>query len=300
MQSAEAAYVRGLFENAETPSDLDGIRSGLDALAASLPASSSFEIERLELAGCKGEWITTSGAGSDGPIILFLHGGGYIAGSLDSHRHLAGAIANAAQGKALSLEYRLAPEHPYPAALEDALAGYKFLSVTADTSKVFLAGDSAGGGLVMSLLLSLRDLGMPMPAGAVLLSPWVDHDGRGASISSKSHLDPAISRAGGEMAERLYFAATEGKAPKPVLSDDLHGLPPLFIQVGSDEVLLDDSSQLAVKAAHAEISVTLQVWPKMIHVFQFFYAILPEARDAIGEIGAFIRRIAPVKSSNEV
>jgi phosphinothricin tripeptide acetyl hydrolase len=225
-------------------------------------------------------------------VVLYLHGGGYVIGSPRSHRHLAAAIAGAAAARALLLDYRLAPEHPYPAALEDATAAYRWLLAQGIApGRVVIAGDSAGGGLTVATLLALREAGVPLPAAGVCISPWVDLTCGGSSYVSKADADPIVQRAGVEQMARAYLGSTAPREPlaSPLFAD-LRGLPPLLIHVGSEEVLLDDSVQLAERARAAGVDTTLEVYERMIHVWHWFLPMLDEAQTAVEAIGRFARR----------
>jgi monoterpene epsilon-lactone hydrolase len=227
--------------------------------------------------------------------VLYLHGGGYVIGSPSSHRHLAAAIARAAGVQALLLDYRLAPEHPFPAALDDALAAYQWLQTQGvAANRIIVAGDSAGGGLTMATLLALRDRKLPRPAGGVCISPWVDLTCSGASYATRASADPIVTREGIEMMAQAYVGNGDRKSPlvSPLFAD-LHDLPPLLIQVGSDEVLLDDSLVLGRRALAAGVSVKVEEWPTMVHVWHWFLPMLDEADRAVAGIGDFVRaRIA--------
>lgn len=223
--------------------------------------------------------------------ILFLHGGGYVSGSLQSHRHMVAQTGREARARTLALEYRLAPEHPFPAAVEDAVAGYGYLLSRGYFAKdIAVSGDSAGGGLTVALLVSLRDSGVPLPACAWCISPWVDLQGTGASMTAKAAVDPMVQQS--YLAE-LAVAYLGGADPRTSLAAplyaDLRGLPPMLIQVGSAETLLDDAVRLAGAAGAADIRVRLEVWPDMIHVWQLFYQHVAAGRRALAEAGAFIR-----------
>jgi monoterpene epsilon-lactone hydrolase len=213
-----------------------------------------------------------------GGVLLYLHGGGYVVGSPRTHLALTS-----------SLDYRLAPEHPFPAAVDDARSAYDaIVAGGVPPEHVVIAGDSAGGGLALALLVSLRDAGGPMPAGAVLFSPWTDLTGTAGSLVSKADADPMLSRdmlrlfADAYTADDTALLASPGRA-------DLHGLPPLLVQVGSAEVLLDDSLDLTARAAHADVDVTLEVVSGVPHVFPSQADALEEASDAVERAGAFVR-----------
>jgi epsilon-lactone hydrolase len=240
--------------------------------------------------GVPSEWVIPAGAGSE-RVILYLHGGAYNSGSMRSHRALAANIAYAAHARALIINYRLAPEHPYPAALVDAFSAYKWLLEQGIRSKqIIITGDSAGGGLTIALLVALRERRQPMPAAAVVLSPWTDLSESGESWQENSEVDYMIN--GGKLKEaaRIYLKGTDPQTPlaSPVHAN-LEGLPPLLIQVGSEEVLLSDSIRLAENARLSGVHVTLDIWEGMQHVWQFTANIVPEARKAIDKIGEFIQ-----------
>src|SRR5262245_57487061 len=223
---------------------------------------SDVAIERVTAPVQPAEWLTPPGA-RPSAVVLYLHGGGYVIGSPRSHRHLAAAIARASAARALLLDYRLAPEQPFPAALDDALAAYEWLLAHGIASRhLVIAGDSAGGGLTVATLLALRDRGRPLPAAGVCISPWVDLTCSGASYASKAAVDPIVTRDSVDMMAKAYAGTGEPKAPllSPLFAD-LRGLPPLLVQVGSDEVLLDDALGLAERARRAGVEVAVEEWP---------------------------------------
>lgn len=227
----------------------------------------------------------------DEAAVLYLHGGGYVIGSPRSHRHLAAAIGRAAGTPTLLLDYRLAPEHPFPAAVDDAVAAYQWLLGRGLPSRrIVVAGDSAGGGLTVALLLALRERGIPQPAGGVCISPWVDLTCSGASYATKAGTDPIVTRDGVAAMAQAYAGTGDFKGPlvSPLFAD-LRGLPPLLVQVGSEEVLLDDARGLSARARAAGVDVTLEEWPAMIHVWHWFLPMLDEAERAIATIGGFVR-----------
>jgi len=225
-------------------------------------------------------------------VLLYLHGGGYVVGTPGTHAALAAGLARRAGVRAVLPDYRLAPEHPFPAAVDDALAAYRELVGEAGSAdRVVLAGDSAGGGLALATLLAARDAGLPLPAAVVVLSPWVDLTVSGDSIATRDRRDPIFGKADIESYAVQYLSDGDREAPlaSPLFAD-LHGLPPLLIQVGGNEVLLDDALRLAVRAAEHEIDVTLRVWPEVPHVFQHFAGVLDEADEALDDAGTFLRR----------
>lgn len=264
------------------------MRAAMDELAS--PPQPDVKCEPLSANGVKAEWITAPGAAAD-RAVLYLHGGGYVMGSLKTHRDLMGRISRAAQARVLGLDYRLAPEHPFPAAVDDALAGYRFLlDQGLRPARMAIAGDSAGGGLTLATLVAARDAGLTLPAAAVCLSPWVDLEGTGESMKTRIHVDPIASKEGTHLLAQAYLAGKSLRTPLAApLYADLKGLPPLFIQVGDHEVLLDDSTRVAERARAAGANVKLEIWPEMVHVWQLFASFLPEGQDAVEGIGKFIR-----------
>jgi len=254
------------------------------------PTPPDVKVERVNAPVAPAEWLRPPSA-EPGRVVLYLHGGGYVIGSPRSHRHLAAAIAAAAGASALLLDYRLAPEHPYPAAVEDATAAYRWLLDQAIApERIVVAGDSAGGGLTVATLVALREARVPLPAGGVCISPWVDLTCSGASYAMKAAADPIVRRAGVEEMARAYLGATPPRTPlaSPLFAD-LRGLPPLLIHVGSDEVLLDDAVQLAERAKAAGVDATLEIYDRMIHVWHWFLPMLDEAQTAVEAIGRFVR-----------
>jgi acetyl esterase/lipase len=269
-------------------------RSQYERAERVFPTPADVTIDRVTAPTCPAERLRPPGVRTDAAV-LYLHGGGYVIGSPRSHRHLAAAIARAAGVQALLLDYRLAPEHPFPAALDDALAAYEWLQTQGVApNRIVVAGDSAGGGLTMATLLALRDRKRPRPAGGVCISPWVDLTCSGASYATRASADPIVTRDGVEKMAQAYVPGGDLKAPlvSPLFAD-LHDLPPLLIQVGSDEVLLDDSLVLGRRALAAGVSVKVEEWPAMVHVWHWFLSMLDEAERAVAGIGDFVRaRIA--------
>lgn len=247
-------------------------------------------IESVDVDGIPAEWISPAGADQE-RVVLFFHGGAYVLGSLTSHREFVARLSAAARVRSLQVGYRLAPEHVFPAALDDALTAYRWLLAHGTRPEhVILAGDSAGGGLSLALLQVVRDQHLPMPAGAVFFSPWTDLAGTVESRTTRNEADPIFS---GSLINFLanFYAGTEEKH-HPLLSPvyaDLRGFPPLLIEVGNDEVLLDDALQLAEHARVAQVPVELTVWEGMWHVFQQYASVLPEGQQSIENIGRFIR-----------
>ncbi len=235
------------------------------------------------------EWVANQAAGARG-FVLYLHGGGYVTGSPRTHRALTSRLAKAARVCVAVPEYRLAPEHPHPAAVEDALAAYKgLLDQGVPPHKIFIAGDSAGGGLSLALALRLKAAPLPQPAGIVLLSPFVDMTHSGASMLSPQQKEWLLTKSFIHDASKHYAGGQESKTPtiSPLFAD-LRGLPAMFMQVGSEEFLLDDSTRLAQAATEQGVPVTLQIWPRMWHVWQLHGGQMPEADRAIDSMAEFI------------
>lgn len=244
----------------------------------------------VEAGGVKAEWVEAPDAAAD-RVIMYLHGGGYVAGSLLTHRELVGRLSRASGARALSVDYRLAPEHPYPAAIEDATAAYRWLLAQGIApGKIVNAGDSAGGGLTIAALLAIRDAQLAQPAAGVAISPWVDLEGSGESVQTRAAADPMVQGDGLKGMAKLYLGDVGPRAPlaSPIYAD-LKGLPPLLIHVGDAEVLLDDSTRLAGRAKAAGVDVRLEVWPEMIHVWHVFAPLLPEGQRGIEAVAEYIR-----------
>jgi epsilon-lactone hydrolase len=240
-----------------------------------------------------GVWadLITTPASDDRRHVLFLHGGGFIIGSPSLYRHVTWRIATTARARVLAVDYRLAPENPFPAALEDAEAAYHWLlGQGADPRRIAVMGDSAGGGLVFSLMLRLRDEGSPLPAAAVALSPWTDLALTGASLRLNAAADPLLNAEDPPQFVDDYLAGIDPRTPyaSPLYGNPA-GLPPTMIQVGSDEVLRDDAVRMADRMRIAGCDVELEIWPRMPHVWHAFVPLIPEARGAIERIGAFVR-----------
>ena len=270
---------------------VEQMRTNVEVTMAEFQAPEDVKWEPVDAGGVPAEWIVAPGAAAD-RVLMYLHGGGYVVCSLTTHRGMVSRISRAADVKALGLDYCLAPENPFPAAVDDSVASYRWLmSSGVDPSRVVIGGDSAGGGLAVATLVALRDAGDPMPAAGVCLSPWVDLEGIGESMTTKADVDPMVLRQGLQSMAKMYIGNEDPRTPLAApLYADLHGLPPLLIQVGTSETLLDDSTRLAERAKAAGVDVTLEIFDDMIHVWQMFAPILPEGQRAIGRIGEFIRQ----------
>ncbi len=248
------------------------------------------ERRRVDDAGVRGEWLVAAAHSDARRVVLYLHGGGYVACSPAHYRTLTGALAKACDARVFALDYRLAPEHPYPAALEDALCAYDWLLAQGVAARdIAVGGDSAGGGLALSLLLALRDRGGPMPAAGVLLSPWLDLSSSGDSVRANAALDDVVVYDGSRGFAQLYAGDIPLDDPRVSgLFADLRGLPPLLVQASEIEMLRDDSVRLRDRAAAAGTDVRLHLYDGVHHVWQLF-EYLPETRAALAEIGAFVK-----------
>jgi acetyl esterase/lipase len=258
--------------------------------AEGFPLPADVTCRPVDAGGVPGEWIVAPGAGS-GRALLYLHGGGYYRGSIATVRELCARISRAAALPVLAVDYRLAPEHRFPAALEDARAAWRWLRAQGHAgSALAVGGDSAGGGLAVALLVALRDAGEALPAAGVCLSPWVDLTHGGASLDELAAHDPQLTRAYLERFAALYLAGADPRDPgaSPLFAD-LAGLPPLLVQVGGRELLRDDGVRLAERASAADVPVELDLWEEMTHVWQNNGAELPEGQQAVERIGAFLR-----------
>ena len=265
-------------------------RAMFDAQMEAIPLAEGCKIESLDLSGVPAERITHPAA-APGKALLYLHGGGYLYGSLKSHRHLVSRFAVAAHVTAYHLDYRLAPEHPYPAALEDAISAYRrILASGVAPQNLVVGGDSAGGNLAAALLLKAREEGLPQPAGLYLLSPWLDMSAAGQSYNEVGARDPIVSR---EDAEAYATAFLNGQRDDSLTSPvraDLTGLPPTLIQAGTEEVLLSDSFNFAYRAALGGVDLKLRVWPEMPHVWPLFHPLIRAGLAAIEEAGQWMRQ----------
>ncbi len=259
----------------------------VDGFTIDVPARYS----RVNAGGVASEWVVAEGA-SDSRVVLYFHGGGYIIGSPRTHRAMLAHMSRDAAAKVLALDYRLAPEHPFPAPVEDAVASYRWLLDEGyDPARIALSGDSAGGGLTVAALVQFRYLGLPIPGAAVCISPWVDMEGLGESMETRAAADPMVMKEGLLLSGKTYLGGADPRAPLAApLYADLRGLPPMLIQVGDAEVLLDDSTRLAGVAREAGVEVKMDVWDDMIHVWHVFAPILPEGKQAISQAGEFIKK----------
>lgn len=266
-------------------------REYLEQLATLVELPKDVKIEKVDVNGIPSAWLTMPES-IDNNVLLYLHGGGYVTGSITSHQDLVMRISRVSKMRALIIEYRLAPENPFPAAVEDALKAYKWLieKEGINPQNTIIAGDSAGGGLTLATLIQIRDNHLPMPAAGITLSPWTDLAHTGNSITTKAQIDPFITVYDLIFDANLYLGDAHPQNPlASPLYADLKGLPPLLIQVGTDEILLDDSTRFAERAEEAGVNVQLDVWQDMIHVFQAFADWAPEGQEAIEKIGQYIQ-----------
>lgn len=270
------------------------VRPVIDRLAAFQSTASGITVSRLRGNGIKGLWLENPEAEDGGRVILYLHGGGFVVCSPDTHKGMVSALARAAGASALLIDYRLAPEHPFPAAADDALTAYQLLlSRGYPAGNITLAGDSVGGHLVTRLLADLDERGLPMPAGAVLLSPFLDLTAKRAQQQDDVRRDPFISPGAAAWAGTRYAGKLRpGDSQLDVHSKDKRRWPPVLIQVGDTECLLPDSERMARALERAGVPVTLQVWRGQVHVFQAFPSLVPEARAAVLEAGAFLHAVS--------
>ncbi|MFF0342460.1 alpha/beta hydrolase [Kribbella sp. NPDC004875] len=286
MGAEEREAARGMMRKGAVGRSPQEQRADFDKLFADLPLGDDVTLAERTLGGVPALDVRVEGADKAG-VILYLHGGGYVIGSARTGANLAAPLSRRSGVPAVSLEYRLAPEHPFPAGIHDALAAYRELVESGQT--VVIAGDSAGGGLALGTLLAARAEGLPQPAGVVLFSPWTDVALTGPSIDSRGAFDPLFSRPNMAESAELYLGGADprNELASPVLAD-LEGLPPLLVQVGTAEVLLDDSLRLVARAAEQEVDVSLDVVAGAPHVFQYFAGLMPEADEALDHAATFI------------
>ena len=305
MISKRARFIRWITSryiqriDAQTADPLE-MRRRLDSISRLLRKVRQVKVESTTVAGLHAEWLRPQGAPDD-KVLLYLHGGAYVLGSCQSHRSMVSHIARAGGINALLPEYRLSPEHRFPAAIEDAVTVYRVLLASGiSPENIVIAGDSAGGGLAVATLLSLRHNGDPLPAAAVLLSPFLDVTASGESATTRADRDPWFHAEDLDVVVRHYCRADEIRNPlvSPVFAN-VAGLPPVYIQVGDDEVLLSDSTRFADKMRAAGGTVDIEIWPEMWHVFQLFVGKMPEARQAINKIGDYLRALYPPAESSK-
>jgi acetyl esterase/lipase len=299
MASAELQKVLGLLAErplSEGNPTLDEMRAGMEA--GSFPATEAATVAPVDANGVPGEWVTVAESDPNRRL-LYVHGGGYVIGSAVTHRRLCEDIARAGGCAVLNLDYRLAPEHPFPAAVEDAIEGLKFIQSNGPqgegpASSSFVAGDSAGGGLTLATLLAARDQGVDLPNAAIGISAWTDLAITGETIQTRADADPLITDSAmveGMASQYLGGADAENPLASPLYAD-YAGLPPLLLQVGDAEILLSDTTRVTEKARAAGVDVVEEIWDEMFHVWHQFAPMLPEAQEAVNRIGEFINQHA--------
>ena len=292
MPNTQLDAVIDLLTSREAPENptVHDSRERFEKLARVIGGDTAASVLQVDADGVPAE-LVSSGETSSGRAILYLHGGGYVIGSLATHRELARRLCVAADADVLAIDYRLAPENPFPAAVEDAVSAYRWLiGQGCEPAGIAIAGDSAGGGLTVATLVSLRDQGVPLPACGVCISPWVDMEGIGDSMTSRASLDPMVQREGLVGMADTYLNGADPRTPLAApMYADLHGLPPLLIQVGTSETLYDDSTRLTERAEAAGVETCFESWEEMIHVWHLFAPMLDEGQRAIERIGEFVR-----------
>ena len=296
MASPQALKLKEAFRQfrnetlAKPEASLDEMRANALGFSQLTAEPEDVRYESVDAGGVPAQWIIPTGAVED-RVLQYVHGGGYVLMSAETHRKLVGHIAKAIGCRALNVDYRLAPEHPHPAAVEDSLTAYRWLlGQGIEPGHIAIAGDSAGGGLCLSTALKIRDEGIALPAALVPLSPWTDMAGTGESMTTRADLDMIVTPNAIVQLSQVFLAG--GDPHDPYASPhyaDLKGLPATYIQVGDEEVLLDDALRFAAKARQAGVDVHIDVFPEMQHVFQIAAGNLPEADDAIEKIGTWLR-----------
>jgi acetyl esterase/lipase len=292
MARTEIDAIRELLASRPRPAGWAARRQRLDEIGSTWPIADDVQLSKADLDGVRGEWSIVPGS-DDSRVLLYFHGGGYCSGSLVSHRRLVTEAGRKAGGRTLAVDYRLAPENPFPAAIEDAVKAWKFLRAQGIAARdIAVGGDSAGGGLTVALMTHLRDAGMELPCCGWLLSPWTDMTLSGSTLATKEAVDPIIhAEYLRELIEANLPAGMDRRDPRvSPLFAKLSGLPPLLIQVGSAEGLLEDATRFAAAAGAADVAVTLEVWPEMIHAWPLWNARLEPGREALAHAGAFIRQ----------
>jgi len=292
MAQNEIEAVRALLASKPRPVGWPARRQRLDDVGFVWSVAEDVKLAPVNVSGVPGEWSIVPGS-EVSRILLFFHGGGYCSGSIVSHRRMVSEAGRAAGVRTLAIAYRLAPEHPFPAAYEDVLTAWRFLrNQGIPAGHIAIGGDSAGAGLALGLIGQLRDGNQELPACAWLVSPWTDLTMSGSTLASKENVDPIIHKGYlEELADAYLPAKMDRKDPRvSPLYANLRGFPPILIQVGSAETLLDDSTRLAAVAGEADVPVTLEIWPHMIHAWHLWNAHLEPGRRAIFSAGAFVRR----------
>lgn len=291
MATNEIDVVRALLGARPRPVGWAERRQRIDEVGSVWPVAADVALEPVDIGGVPGEWSIVPGS-DPSRVLVYFHGGGYCSGSIVSHRRLVTEVGRAAGLRTLAIDYRLAPEHPFPAALEDALTTWHWLRGQGIAAgRIAVGGDSAGGNLTVVLINALREAGEQLPGCAWLVSPWTDLTMSGDTLATRDEVDPLIHKAYLEELAAAYLSGGIGPADPRVspLFADLRGLPPVLVQVGSDETLLADATRFAAAAGAAEVPVTLQIWPRMIHAWPMWNARLEAGRSALADAGAFMR-----------
>jgi acetyl esterase/lipase len=291
MVQSEIDAVRALLSSKPRPIGWQARRKRLDEVGAVWPVADGVEFTAIDVNGMPGEYSIVPGS-DPSRVLMFFHGGGYCSGSINSHRRLVTEAGRAAGMRTLAIAYRLAPEHPFPAGYDDALTAWRFLrNQGIAAARIAIGGDSAGAGLTLGLISRLRDAREELPACAWLMSPWTDLTMSGSSMASKAAVDPLIHKEYlNELADAYLPAGMDRRDPRvSPLNADLRNFPPMLIQVGSEETLLDDATRLAARAGGADVALTLEIWPRMIHAWPLWNAHLEDGRRALANAGAFIR-----------
>ena len=292
MAQSEIEAIRALLSSKPRPVGWLERRKRLDDVGSVWPVAEDVKTTSVDVNGVPGEWSVVPGS-DPSRVLMFFHGGGYCSGSIVSHRRLVTEAGRAAGVRTLAIAYRLAPEHPFPAAYDDVLTAWRFLrDQNIAGAHIAIGGDSAGGGLTLALIGRLRDAQEELPGCAWLISPWTDLMMSGSTLSSKEAIDPLIHKQYlSELADAYLPAGMDRKDPRvSPLYADLKGFPPVLIQVGSAETLLDDATRFAAVAGAADVRVTLEIWPQMIHAWPLWNAGLEPGCRALASAGAFIRQ----------
>ena len=289
---AEIDAIRALLGSKPRPVGWDERRKRLDEVGSIWPVADDVALEAVDIDGVPGEFSIVPGS-DPLRVLLFFHGGGYCSGSIVSHRRMVTEAGRAGGLRTLAIEFRLAPEHPFPAAYDDALTAWRWLRKQGiAANQIVVGGDSAGGGLTLALAMRLRDAGEQLPGCLWSASPWTDLTMSGATLETKDVVDPLIHKGYlGELADAYVPAGMSRADPRiSPLFADLRGLPPMLIQVGSAETLLDDSVRFAGAAGAADVAATLEIWPDMIHAWPLWNAKLEAGRQALVRVGQFVRQ----------
>jgi monoterpene epsilon-lactone hydrolase len=292
MAQSEIEAIRALLSSKPRPVDWPERRKRLDEVGSVWSVADDVKLAAFNVNGLPGEWSIVPGS-DPSRVLMFFHGGGYCSGSILSHRRLVTEAGRAAGVRTLAIGYRLAPEHPFPAAYDDALTAWRFLrDENISAADIAISGDSAGAGLTVALITRLRDAHEELPSCAWLISPWTDLTMSGSTLLSKEAVDPLIQKQYlNELADAYLPARIDRKDPRvSPLFADLKGFPPTLIQVGSAETLLDDATRFVAAAGAADVRVTLEIWPQMIHAWPLWNAHLEPGRRALASAGTFIRQ----------